>query len=141
VGNANPGALTLAMACMQAFNFLGPPEGYLALAQACLYLTLSEKSNAVYTAYARAKADVRGNPEYPVPLHIRNAPTKLMKELDYGKDYLYPHEFEGAVVEQEYMPEALRGRRYYFPTDRGHERRLKEFMERVHKIYGDRKEE
>jgi putative ATPase len=125
---------------MQAFNFLGPPEGYLALAQACLYLTLSEKSNAVYTAYGRAKADVRGNPEYPVPLHIRNAPTKLMKELDYGKDYLYPHEFEDGVVEQDYMPEALRGRRYYFPTDRGVERRLKEFMERIHKIYGDRKE-
>jgi putative ATPase len=140
VGNANPGALTLAMACMQAFNFLGPPEGHLALAQACLYLTLSEKSNAVYTAYGRAKADVRGNPEYPVPLHIRNAPTKLMKELDYGKDYLYPHEFEDGVVEQDYMPEALRGRRYYFPTDRGVERRLKEFMERIHKIYGDRKE-
>jgi putative ATPase len=81
VGNADPQALTLTMAAMEAFNFIGPPEGYLALAQACIYLSLCEKSNAIYIAYSRASKDARELPEYPVPLHIRNAPTKLMKEL------------------------------------------------------------
>jgi putative ATPase len=90
IGNADPYALTLTISAMEAFRFIGPPEGYLALAQACIYLSLSEKSNAVYTAYQSAEYDVRHRPEYPVPLHIRNAPTKLMEELGYGKGYLYP---------------------------------------------------
>jgi putative ATPase len=136
VGNADPFALSLTMSCMEAFNFIGPPEGYLALAQAAVYLALAEKSNAIYTAYGQAERDVREFPECPVPLHLRNAPTKLMKELGYSRGYLYPHDFEGAVVDQEYMPEKLRGRAYYHPTDRGYEKKMKEFLERVRKVHG-----
>ena len=137
VGNADPQALAVSMAAMEAFKFLGPPEGYLALAQACLYLSCAEKSNAVYTAYNQAAADVRSLPEYPVPLHIRNAPTKLMKDLGYGHDYLYPHDYEDGLVSQEYLPEALRTKRYYHPTDRGYEIRLREFLGKVRKVRGD----
>jgi putative ATPase len=134
VGNADPFALSLAMSCMEAFNFIGPPEGYLALAQAAVYLALAEKSNAIYKAYGEAERDVRDFPECPVPLHLRNAPTKLMKELGYAHGYLYPHDFDGGIVRQEYMPEKLRGRRYYHPTDRGYERKLQEFLERVKNV-------
>jgi putative ATPase len=137
VGNADPQALSVSIAAMQAFHFLGAPEGYLAIAQACLYLTLAEKSNAVYTAYNHAAADVRNEPEYPVPLHIRNAPTKLMKDLGYGDNYLYPHAYEGGMVKQDYLPEELKGRRYYKPTDRGYEKKLKEFMEKARRVHGD----
>jgi putative ATPase len=135
VGNADPQALQLTIAAMQAFNFIGPPEGYLALAQACVYLALSEKSNAIYTAYSEAASDIRSLPEYAVPLHIRNAPTPLMKDLDYSKGYLYPHNFDEAMVKQDYMPEALKGRRYYRPTDRGYEKKLKDFLEKARKIH------
>lgn len=135
VGNADPYALSLAMAATEAFRFIGPPEGYLAIAQACLYLSLCEKSNAIYTAYNAVSRDVRNMPEYPVPLHIRNAPTQLMEELGYSKGYLYPHDYESALVEQTYLPEELRGKRYYRPTDRGHEKKLKEFMEKVKRYH------
>ncbi len=134
VGNADPFALSLAMSATEAFRFIGPPEGYLAIAQACLYLSLCEKSNAIYKAYSAASRDVRDMPEYPVPLHIRNAPTQLMEDLGYGKGYLYPHDYEDALVKQAYLPEELEGRRYYRPTDRGHEKKLKEFMEKVKKL-------
>jgi len=134
VGNADPFALTLSISAMQAFNFIGPPEGYLALAQACLYLSLAEKSNAIYTAYNKVSSDVRNLPEYAVPMHIRNAPTKLMDELGYGEGYLYPHDFENAIVKQDYLPPEMRGKSYYHPTDRGHENKLREFMEKVRKI-------
>lgn len=137
VGNADPQALSVSIAAMQAFHFLGAPEGYLAIAQACLYLTLAEKSNAVYTAYNHAASDVRSEPEYPVPLHIRNAPTKLMKDLGYGDNYLYPHAYEGGMVKQDYLPKELKGRRYYKPTDRGYEKQLREFMERARRVHGD----
>ena len=136
VGNADPFALSFTMSCMEAFNFIGPPEGYLALAQAAIYLALAEKSNAIYKAYGQAERDVRDLPECPVPLHLRNAPTKLMKDLGYAHGYLYPHDFEGAVVDQEYMPEKLQGRRYYHPTGRGYEKKLKEFLEGVKKVHG-----
>lgn len=136
VGNADPFALSLTMSCMEAFRFIGPPEGYLALAQAAIYLALAEKSNAVYKAYGEAERDVREFPECPVPLHLRNAPTKLMKELGYADGYLYPHDYEGAVVEQEYMPEKLRGRTYYHPTGRGFEKKLQEFLEKVKRVHG-----
>ncbi len=135
VGNADPQALPISIAAMQAYHFLGAPEGYLALAQACLYLTLSEKSNAVYKAYGAVEADVRNLPEYPVPLHIRNAPTKLMKELGYGEGYLYPHDYEGGLVGQEYLPEPLKGKSYYRPTERGDEKRLRQFLERARKAH------
>ena len=134
VGNADPFALTLSISAMQAFNFIGPPEGYLALAQACLYLSLAEKSNAIYTAYNKVSSDVRNLPEYAVPMHIRNAPTKLMDELGYGEGYLYPHDFENAIVKQDYLPPEMRGKSYYHPTNRGHENKLREFMEKVRKI-------
>jgi putative ATPase len=135
VGNADPQALQLTIAAMQAFNFIGPPEGYLALAQACVYLALSEKSNAIYTAYSGATSDVRSLPAYTVPLHIRNAPTPLMKDLGYSKGYLYPHDFDDGLVKQDYMPEGLRGRRYYHPTERGYEKKLKDFLDKARKIH------
>jgi putative ATPase len=137
VGNADPQALSIAIAAMEAFKFIGAPEGYLALAQACVYLSLAEKSNAIYVAYGKAAADVRSLPEFPVPLHIRNAPTKLMKDLGYGRDYLYPHNYNDGLVKQEYLPEQLKGKKYYQPTDRGHERKFKEFLEKVRRDHGN----
>ena len=104
IGNADPQALTVSIAAMESFNFLGPPEGHLALAQAAVYLACAQKSNAVYTAYGQAVSDVRKLPEYPVPMHIRNAPTKLMADLGYGHDYLYPHDYEDGLVSQTYLP-------------------------------------
>jgi putative ATPase len=131
VGNADPQALALTISATEAFKFIGPPEGYLALAQAAIYLALCEKSNAVYTAYGAAARDARDLPEYPVPMHIRNAPTKLMNELGYGEGYMYPHDYPDALVRQAYMPRELLGKQYYHPTDRGIERRLKAFMEKI----------
>jgi putative ATPase len=133
VGNADPEALTLTLAAKEAYDFLGSPEGELALAQATLYLALAPKSNAVYVAYNEAKADVAERPAEPVPLHIRNAPTRLMKDLGYGAGYEYAHDAPDARVDQEHLPEALRARRYYRPTDRGREaevaRRLAEWRQ------------
>lgn len=128
VGNADPKALTVALAAKDAFHFIGRPEGDLALAQAAVYLATAPKSNALYTAYERAKEDAQHSGSLPVPLHIRNAPTRLMKELEYGKDYQYAHDFEHGYVAQEYLPEALRGRKYYEPTEHGHEKWIKERM-------------
>jgi putative ATPase len=136
VGNADPQALSLTMAAMEAFNFIGPPEGYLALAQACIYLALCEKSNSIYVAYNRASSDARELPDYPVPLHIRNAPTKLMKELGYGEAYLYPHDYKDGLVQQEYFPPEMKDKRYYFPKNRGYEKNLLEFMDKVRKVRG-----
>ena len=122
VGNADPGALSLTLAAKEAYDFLGDPEGELALAQAAIYLALAPKSNAVYVAHNEAKEDVAQRPAEPVPLHIRNAPTGLMANLGYGKGYQYAHDAPDALVSQEHLPEALRGRVYYRPTDRGAER-------------------
>jgi len=119
VGNADPVALTLTLAAKEAYDFLGSPEGELALAQATLYLAMAPKSNAVYVAYNEAKDDVAERPTEPVPLHIRNAPTRLMRDLGYGAGYEYAHDAPDARVDQEHLPEALRGRRYYRPVDRG----------------------
>jgi putative ATPase len=124
VGNADPRALTLTLAAKEAYDFLGSPEGELALAQATLFLALAPKSNAVHVAYGEAQSDVRERPAEPVPLHIRNAPTKLMRELEYGAGYQYAHDAPDARVDQEHLPEALRGRQYYRPTDRGLEAEL-----------------
>ncbi|HOW53420.1 MAG TPA: replication-associated recombination protein A [Syntrophorhabdaceae bacterium] len=131
IGNADPYALTLTISATEAFKFIGPPEGYLALAQAVIYLSLCEKSNAVYKAYGAAARDARDLPEYPVPMHIRNAPTRLMNELGYGEGYLYPHDHPGGLVKQAYFPGEMAGKRYYHPTDRGEERRLRAFMDRA----------
>jgi putative ATPase len=131
VGNADPQALTLTLAAKDAYDFLGSPEGELALAQATLYLALAPKSNAAYVAYNEARADVEAAPAEPVPLHIRNAPTGLMKDLGYGRGYQYAHDAPDARVDQEHLPETLRGRRYYRPASRGLEaelgRRLEEW--------------
>ena len=124
VGNADPGALTLTLAAKEAYDFLGDPEGELALAQATLYLALAPKSNAVYVAHNEAKEDVRQRPAEPVPLHIRNAPTGLMKDLGYGTGYQYAHDAPDARVDQQDLPDSLRGRQYYRPTDRGLEAEL-----------------
>jgi putative ATPase len=133
VGNADPEALTLTLAAKEAYDFLGSPEGELALAQATLYLALAPKSNAIYVAFNEAREDVAERPAEPVPLHIRNAPTRLMKDLGYGAGYQYAHDAPEARVEQEHLPEALRARRYYRPTDRGREadiaRRLAEWRQ------------
>ena len=124
IGNADPGALALTLAARDAYDFLGTPEGELALAQATLYLALAPKSNATYVAYGAVQADVRERPAEPVPLHIRNAPTRLMRELGYGAGYRYAHDEPGTRTEQEDLPEAVRGREYYRPTDRGFEAEL-----------------
>jgi putative ATPase len=121
VGNADPEALRVTLAAKEAYDFLGSPEGELALAQATLYLAMAPKSNAVYVAYNEAKEDVAERPAEPVPLHIRNAPTPLMKDLGYGTGYQYAHDAPDARVDQEHLPAALRARRYYRPTDRGRE--------------------
>jgi len=106
-------------------HFLGQPEGDLALAQAVVYLAQAPKSNAVYTAYGAAMKDVAETRNDPVPLHLRNAPTRLMKDLSYGKGYKYAHDFAGAQVEQEHFPPNLQGRRYYEPTGRGFEEQVR----------------
>jgi putative ATPase len=126
IGLAAPQALQVAIAAMQAVELLGMPEASNALAEAAVYLALAPKSNSIYRAYSAAAADAKEHGALPVPLHLRNAPTRLMKELKYGEGYQYAHDFEGARVEQEHLPEALRGRHYYEPTDRGQERALGE---------------
>jgi len=124
VGNADPQALQVALNAMEAFHFIGIPEGKLALAQAVTYLALAPKSNALYSAYGEAARDVEERGALPVPLWIRNPVTGLMKEIGYGDDYRYPHEDPEAVVDQEYFPEELAGRRYYKPVERGFEREM-----------------
>jgi putative ATPase len=124
IGNADPQALALTLAAKDAYDFLGSPEGELALAQATLYLALAPKSNAAYVAYNEARADVDAAPAEPVPLHIRNAPTGLMKDLGYGQGYQYAHDAPDARVSQEHLPDSLRGRQYYRPVARGLEAEL-----------------
>jgi putative ATPase len=135
VGLADPQALPLAMAAQQAVHFIGLPEGALALAELVVYLALAPKSNAVYRAYGEALADVAETRNDPVPLHLRNAPTGLMKELGYGKGYRYAHDHEGGIVAQQNLPENLAGRRYYDPTDRGFEGELGRRLTRVRAVY------
>ena len=126
VGKADPQALLQALAAMEAFQFIGSPEGELALVQAAVYLATAPKSNALYRGYGAVREDVEKFQSLPVPLHIRNAPTKLMKGLGYGRGYRYAHDYPEALVSQEYLPEALKGRNYYRPTDRGCEKTVGE---------------
>jgi len=126
VGLADPQALLVALASMEAFHFIGRPEGELALAEAAVFLATAPKSNAIYVAYEKAKQDVREKGALPVPLHVRNAPTKLMKDLGYGQGYKYAHDFSGGVVAQDYLPEELGSRTYYQPTNRGFEKTISE---------------
>ncbi|MGI8484385.1 MAG: replication-associated recombination protein A [Thermomicrobiales bacterium] len=135
VGLADPQALELAMAAQQAVHFIGMPEGALALAELTVYLALAPKSNAIYRAYNEARSDVEKTRNDPVPLHLRNAPTALMKDSGYGKGYKYAHDFEGGIIGQQNLPENIEGREYYNPTDRGFERDLTRRMERIREIY------
>jgi putative ATPase len=134
IGLAAPEALNLCLSAKDAMHFLGMPEGGLALAQAVVYLALAPKSNAVYTAYGAVQADIAATVAEPVPLHLRNAPTKLMKSLDYGRDYQYAHDVAGRVADMECLPPSLKGRRYYEPTDQGRERLLAQRMDEIQKI-------
>jgi len=130
IGNADPNALGIALSAMEAFRFLGHPEGELALSQAAIYLASAPKSNSIYVAYGKVKAVIDRHGALPVPLHIRNAPTALMRGLGYGKDYKYAHDYEDAYVPQNYLPERLEGQRFYLPTERGHEKRIKGLLEK-----------
>jgi putative ATPase len=134
IGLAAPEALNLTLSARDAMHFLGSPEGDLALAQAVAYLALAPKSNAVYTAYGEVLADIEREPAAPVPLHIRNAPTALMKSLDYGKGYKYAHDEKGKVAEMQCLPDNLRDRRYYHPTQEGREKLLAQRMEDIQRI-------
>ena len=129
VGIADPQALQVAVAAMNAFHFIGLPEGDLALAQAAVYLATAPKSNALYMAFQGVKRDIRELDNMPVPLHIRNPVTSLMKDLGYGKDYKYPHDYSDHFIEEEYLPENLKGRTYYQPTEQGFEREIKKRLE------------
>jgi putative ATPase len=125
IGNADPQALTVAVAAKEAVHFIGMPEGNTALAQAAIYLATAPKSNAIYEAYNRAAADAQHDVADPVPLHLRNAPTKLMKALEYGKGYEYAHSDADAVTGMSCLPKSLEGRKYYEPTERGFEKEIK----------------
>ena len=131
IGLADPRALEQATAAVEAFRLIGEPEGDLVLAQVAVYLAMAPKSDSVYAAFGQVKKDVQQTIADPVPLHLRNAPTSLMKELGYGQGYQHAHQFEDAVTGMECLPEALRGRRYYFPTDRGMEKRIGERLEEL----------
>ena len=141
IGNADPRALEITLNASQSQERLGSPEGELALAQATVYLAVAAKSNAVYNAYKAAMADIKALPSYEVPMHLRNAPTKLMKDLDYGKDYRYAHNEEGAYAPGEkYLPEAIEDKQYYFPTERGLEGKITEKMAYLRSLDQQKKE-
>ena len=134
IGLADPNALSLCMAARDAVDFIGMPEGNLALAQAVVYLSVAPKSNALYTAYASVQADVESTAAESVPLHLRNAPTKLMKGLGYGRGYQYAHDLDSKVADMECLPENLRGRTYYHPTAEGIEKRIRDRMEETKRL-------
>ncbi|MDO8461478.1 MAG: replication-associated recombination protein A [Deltaproteobacteria bacterium] len=133
VGNADPQAIQVAISAMQAFDFVGLPEGWIPLAQCATYLASAPKSNASYSAYKKAKADIEETGYQPVPKNLRNAPTKLMKEEGYGKGYQYPHDFEKNYIKEEYLPEKLRSRKYYEPTENGYEKEIRRHLEGLKK--------
>jgi putative ATPase len=139
VGNADPQALTVTVAAKDAVHFMGMPEGNTALAQAAIYLATAPKSNAVYEAYNQAAEDAHRDVAQPVPLHLRNAPTKLMKDLEYGKGYKYAHSEEDAVADMPCLPSALEGRKYYEPTARGFEKEIKRRLDGWEEIKKKRK--
>jgi putative ATPase len=140
VGIADPQAISIAINCRDAYHTLGSPEGELALVQAAVYLATAPKSNAIYKAYNDVRRDIEKTGSLPVPLHIRNAPTRLMRDLDYGKGYRYAHDDTDGLVEQEHLPEELSGRKYYYPTNRGHEALVKDRLTKWRHILQARKE-
>ncbi len=134
IGLADPNALQLCMAAKEAVHFIGMPEGNLALAEAVVYLSIAPKSNALYTAYGRVRKDVEETAAEPVPLHIRNAPTSLMKDLGYSAGYQYAHNLETKVADMECLPDSLRGKTYYHPTEQGIEKRIKDRLQEIKKL-------
>ena len=139
IGNADPQAIQVAVAAMKAFHFIGEAEGWIPLAQAVTYLASAPKSNASYLGYKRAKRAVAEKGPLPVPLHIRNAPTRLMKHLKYGKGYRYPHEYKGGFVVQQYLPDQLDGSTFYIPTDRGYEAKISAYLKRIRRLINSKK--
>src|SRR6266704_3618981 len=131
IGLADPNALSLCMAARDAVDFIGMPEGNLALAQAVVYLSVASKSNALYTAYSDVQIDVERTVAEPVPLHLRNAPTSLMKNIGYGQGYQYAHDLENKVADMQCLPDNLKDRRYYQPTNEGVEKRIRERLEEI----------
>jgi len=134
IGLAEPNALAVTLAAKDAFDFLGPPEGNLALAQAAVYLSLAPKSNAVYKAYGEVQEDLKNTIAEPVPLHLRNAVTGLMRNVGYGKGYQYAHDSEEKLTDMTCLPESLTDRRYYTPTDQGFEARIQQRLEEIRRI-------
>jgi len=142
VGLADPHALQLAVAARDAVDFIGFPEGNLALAEIAVYMAIAPKSNALYTAYGEVQRDVEQTVADPVPLHLRNAPTSLMKGLGYGEGYQYAHNLESKVADMQCLPDNLKNRRYYQPTDQGVEKRIRDRMEELKRLrQGARKPE
>ena len=134
IGMAEPGALAVTLAAKEAFDFLGAPEGHLALAQAAVYLSLAPKSNALYVGYGNVMEDVHKTEADPVPLHLRNAVTGLMKNIGYGEGYQYAHDYDEKITDMQCLPDNLSGRVYYKPTDQGFEARLRARMDEVAKL-------
>ena len=141
VGIADPQAITLAVSCRDAYHFLGSPEGELALVETAVYLATAPKSNAIYRAYKDVMKDIARTGSLPVPLHIRNAPTRLMRDLDYGRGYRYAHDYADGLVDQEHLPDQLRGRHYYNPTNRGYEALVRDRLTKWRQILRKRSEE
>ncbi len=141
IGVADPQALRVALDCKQAFEFIGLPEGKLALAQCVIYLAASPKSNSVYTAYSAVADEVEHTRAEPVPLHIRNAPTRLMKGLGYGKGYQYAHDLEDKVADMDCLPDLLQGRKYFHPQDIGVEGKIKQRLEDIGRKKHKKREE
>ena len=124
VGMADPQALVVTVAAQQAVHFIGMPEGNLALAEAVVYLATAPKSNSLYQAYSQVQEEIKQGPEASVPLHLRNPVTPLMKDIGYGKEYKYAHDYPGHFVRQQHLPDSLKGKRYYIPSDQGYEKQV-----------------
>jgi putative ATPase len=133
IGLANPNALLLANACFDAIHKIGWPEGRIALAETTIYLATSPKSNSAYEAIGNALAEVAQSGNLPVPLHLRNAPTKLMKNLNYGQGYKYAHAYEGNFVEQDFLPEAINDKKFWFAQNNPQELKIQEYMKKLWK--------
>jgi len=133
IGNADPEALQVAVAAKEAVSFVGMPEAGIVLSQAATYLASAPKSNASYIAYSRARKAVKENPDFPVPLHLRNAPTQLMKEAGYGRDYKYPHDFPDHFIKEDYFPKGIKKKNFYEPQNVGYERKIKKMLKSLWK--------
>jgi putative ATPase len=139
IGNADPRALQVALNSMEAYRFLGSPEGELALIQAAVYLATAPKSNSIYRAYQNVQTTINETGALPVPMHIRNAPTELMRSLDYGKGYQYDHDFADAMTSQAYLPESIQGKSFYVPIDRGYESVIKKRLEAWRRVKAEKR--